>query len=99
MRQGLKRRPCWCASHLSDGFGRRAHHFGHPELYGVTSAIGRYQLIDVPDKILRRQRTAVVDNEWWLVERELLYLAGEFGRGLQGKDCTGGLAVDKRCST
>ena len=98
MRHGFERRPCWRASHLSDGFGRRAHHFGHPELYGVTSAIGRYQLVDVPDKILRRRRTAVVDNEWWLVQRELSDLGGELGRGLQGKDRARGLAVDKRRS-
>ena len=98
MRHGLERRPCWRAFHLRDRFGRRAHHFGHPELYGVTSAIGRYQLIDVPEKILRRRRTAVVDDEWWLVERKLLDLGSELGRGLQGKDRAGGVAVDKRRS-
>ena len=67
MSHGLERRPCWRASHLSYDFGRRAHHVRHPELYGVTSAIGRYQLLDMSNKILRRRWTAVVDNKRWLV--------------------------------
>lgn len=99
MRQGLERRSYWGASHLSDGFGRRAHHFGHEELYGVTSATSRYQLVDVADINLRRLRTAVVDDEWRLVQRELLDLVGELGCGLEGKDRARGLALDKRRST
>src|SRR5687768_15226154 len=98
MRQRLERWPCWCASHLSDGFGRRAHHFGHPALYGVPSGIGGDQVVNLPDEIVRRRRTAVVDDEWWLIKGELLDLGGEPGCRLKGKDRSRGLAVDKRRS-
>src|SRR5260370_40851032 len=49
--------------------------------------------------ILRQRGATVVDNEWWLVDRQFFDLALEQARCFQGKNRAGGMTENERGST
>src|SRR5881227_3573389 len=48
------------------------------------------------DVILRQRWATVVDNEWWLVDRQFLDLASEQTCCFQGKNRAGGMPENER---
>ena len=80
-------RPHGRVSHLGNHFGRDEHRIGHEVLDCFFPATCCDQLIEMRDVILRHRGATVVDNEWWLVDRQFLDPASEQARCFQRKNC------------
>src|SRR6266700_3196291 len=98
MRHSLYLRPHGRVSHLGNHFGRHEHRIGHEVLDCLAPATCRDQLVEMRYVILRYRGATVVDNEWWLVYRQFLDLAGEQARCFQGKNRAGGMTENERGS-
>src|SRR5207302_2286194 len=98
-RHGLERGPDWCLLHAGHLFGRDTYYRGHPVGDRLASTTGRYQLVEMGHVILRQGRTAVINDEWRLVQCQLGDCGCQQACSLESKDRAGRVTKNERRST
>src|SRR4051812_41913824 len=58
-------------AHLSHKFVRDKYRFGHEDFDGIAWLSSRYGPVKLLHVIDRKRRTAIINNKWWLVHRQL----------------------------